>query len=157
MTNLPQEASSAGVAAEFMPLDSTESQAPVQHATPTESPAQTEMPAAAEAIPVALEAEAEVHLPVLETTLPPAIAEPVAAIAVPVEVIQSPALDPAPSPLVVDVSASLQQAGLVMIETSSAQPQLAAIVLPEPALGRKPRAAPTPVSEPLQMVETRRD
>ncbi len=82
---------------------------------------------------------------------------------------QSPATSfPAPSPVTdpiiipavpaateVDISGSLEQAGLVMIETSSAAPHPVAAPDPAPALGRKPRPAPTLASEPLQMVETK--
>ena len=63
---------------------------------------------------------------------------------------------PAPAAAPVDLSASLQQAGLVMIETSGTAPREQA--LPEaPKLGRKPRQVQVAAAEPLQMVETRRD
>jgi ribonuclease E len=62
---------------------------------------------------------------------------------------------PAPKPAPVDISGSLQQAGLVMIETSNAAPRPAANLVPEETLGRKRRAAPVIASEPLQMVETK--
>ncbi|MBV2235759.1 MAG: Rne/Rng family ribonuclease [Sterolibacterium sp.] len=57
---------------------------------------------------------------------------------------------------VVDLSASLEQAGLVLIETSSnhAPVQIEETVQKR---GRKPRPAPVIVNEPLQMVETRTD
>jgi ribonuclease E len=62
----------------------------------------------------------------------------------------------APPPAPVDLDASLQQAGLVLIETNSATPR--PVVAEEaPKLGRKPRAAQVVAAEPLQMVETRRD
>ena len=70
----------------------------------------------------------------------------------------SPVTDPIIIPAVpvaaeVDISGSLEQAGLVMIETSSvpAHP----VAAPAPVLGRKPRPAPTLANEPLQMVETK--
>jgi len=56
-----------------------------------------------------------------------------------------------------DLSATLQQAGLVLIETKSSAPIPAAPVAPAQPLGRKPRKAPEVVNEPLQMVETRRE
>jgi ribonuclease E len=62
---------------------------------------------------------------------------------------------PAPKPAPVDLSGSLQQAGLVMIETSNAAPRPAAVVEPAQALGRKPKPAQVIADEPLQMVETK--
>ena len=61
---------------------------------------------------------------------------------------------PAPKPTPVDLSGSLQQAGLVMIETSHAAPP-ADTFAPAQPLGRKPKPAPVIVNEPLQMVETK--
>lgn len=55
-----------------------------------------------------------------------------------------------------DVSKALAQAGLVMIQTTGTPPPVAASTPGQP-LGRKPKAAPVTVDEPLQMVETRRD
>jgi len=63
---------------------------------------------------------------------------------------------PAPKPAPVDLSGSLQQAGLVMIETSHAAPA-ADTFAPAQPLGRKPRSAPAIINEPLQMVETKND
>ena len=63
---------------------------------------------------------------------------------------------PAPAPAPVDLGASLQQAGLVMIETSNAAPRPMAVE-EAPRLGRKPRQSQVAASEPLQMVETRRE
>jgi len=61
---------------------------------------------------------------------------------------------PAPKPAPVDLSGSLQQAGLVMIETSHAAPASDTFAPAQP-LGRKPKPAPVIVNEPLQMVETK--
>ncbi|MDO8789827.1 MAG: Rne/Rng family ribonuclease [Sulfuritalea sp.] len=61
---------------------------------------------------------------------------------------------PAPKPAPVDLSGSLQQAGLVMIETSHAAPAADSFAPAQP-LGRKPKPAPVIVNEPLQMVETK--
>jgi ribonuclease E len=61
---------------------------------------------------------------------------------------------PAPKPAPVDLSGSLQQAGLVMIETSHAAPA-ADTFAPAQPLGRKPKPAAVIVNEPLQMVETK--
>jgi hypothetical protein len=55
------------------------------------------------------------------------------------------------------MSASLQQAGLVLIETAAGQRSAEPIVVPQPALGRKPKPVAAIASEPLQMVETKRD
>ncbi|MDP1732751.1 MAG: ribonuclease E/G, partial [Sulfuritalea sp.] len=62
---------------------------------------------------------------------------------------------PAPKPAPVDLSGSLQQAGLVMIETSHAAPSPADTFAPAQPLGRKPKPAAVIVNEPLQMVETK--
>jgi ribonuclease E len=61
----------------------------------------------------------------------------------------------APAAAPVDLGASLQSAGLVMIETSSDVPKPVPVETPAPALGRKPKPAAVIASEPLQMVETR--
>jgi ribonuclease E len=58
----------------------------------------------------------------------------------------------APTP-VVDLSANLQQAGLQMIETSSATAAPVVTSVPQ-QLGRKPKPAAVIINEPLQMVET---
>jgi ribonuclease E len=100
----------------------------------------TEVAPAAEAAPT----------PVVETAPAPAIAATPAPVHDPIVV------PPAPAPAAVDLGASLQQAGLVMIETSSAAPA-PSVAEAAPKLGRKPRPAQTIASEPLQMVETRQD
>jgi hypothetical protein len=64
---------------------------------------------------------------------------------------------PAAAPATVDMSASLQQAGLVLIETADASRAAEPIVVPQPPLGRKPKPVVVAPSEPLQMVETKRD
>ena len=62
---------------------------------------------------------------------------------------------PPPAPKI-DLSASLEQAGLIMIETSGdTAPPAAEISMPAQSLGRKPRPVAIIPSEPLQMVETR--
>jgi len=76
--------------------------------------------------------------------------QPVAPVADPIIV------PPAPKPAPVDISGSLQQAGLVMIETSHAAPP-ADTFAPAQPLGRKPKPAPVIVNEPLQLVETKND
>ncbi len=58
----------------------------------------------------------------------------------------------APTPAA-DLSANLQQAGLQMIETSSATAAPVATSVPQ-QLGRKPKPAAVIINEPLQMVET---
>ena len=81
---------------------------------------------------------------------PPVTAETVPPVAVATDV--PPPVAAAP----VDLSSSLQQAGLVLIETSSTH-HAAETTAPSQALGRKPRAVPVIVSEPLQIVETKRE
>ena len=56
-----------------------------------------------------------------------------------------------------DFSANLQQAGLVMIETSGLAAQQSPATLPTQPLGRKPKPPVVVADEPLQMVETRHD
>ncbi|KAF0163630.1 MAG: ribonuclease E [Rhodocyclaceae bacterium] len=150
---------------------------PVMEARPV--PAATQEPAAMP-IPVAA---AEPVAPVVSAVEAPApvvvapVAEPVAPVIVPAPAAIEPAplpvaeaapapkpavvaepiiVPPAPKPAPVDLSGSLQQAGLVMIETSHAAPP-ADTFAPAQPLGRKPKAAPVIASEPLQMVETKHD
>jgi ribonuclease E len=83
----------------------------------------------------------------------------VEAVPAPVESVQvAPAVEPPPpqpsSPI--DLSSTLQQAGLVMIQTTSSpvtSPDTAA--MPPQPLGRKPKPAVMITNEPLQMVETK--
>jgi ribonuclease E len=80
--------------------------------------------------------------------------------AVVVEAIKQPEPAPAVAPVVVpavDVTANLEQAGLIMIETSGTAGAVAVAETPQPTLGRKPKAAVAVAQEPLQMVETRRE
>jgi len=86
---------------------------------------------------------------------PPKPEEAATPIAPPTPVSVTPIHVPAPAPI--DMSASLQQAGLVMIETSSDKPPVAPPEQPSSPLGRKPRAVEVVASEPLQMVETKHD
>jgi hypothetical protein len=58
---------------------------------------------------------------------------------------------------VVERSADLAQAGLVLIETTSAKPSAAPIEVPQQPLGRKPKLAVVIPEEPLQIIETRKD
>jgi ribonuclease E len=68
----------------------------------------------------------------------------------------APAPAPVPAPAAADVSASLQQAGLVMIETAaSAQPII--VEQTSQALGRKPKPVIVIPDEPLQRVETKHE
>ncbi len=139
---------------------------PVAHWFPT--PIQV-APAPTPVVEPAVPAEPVVVTVVAVSPAPTPVIEeaPVAPVVEPIQVVAAapaapvPAADPivvpaASAPAPVDLSASLQQAGLVMIETSSAtpreQPQPEA-----PKLGRKPRQAQVVAAEPLQMVETRRD
>ncbi len=117
------------------------------------APAAAAAPAPAAAEPAAT-VEAVVAAPVAAEPAPQPVAapEPVVAATPP------PAADPiiVPPPAVVDVKESLQQVGLVMIETSHAAPAADPFAAAQP-LGRKPRPAPVIASEPLQMVETKHD
>ncbi|CAG4883348.1 fused ribonucleaseE: endoribonuclease; RNA-binding protein; RNA degradosome binding protein [Georgfuchsia toluolica] len=112
------------------------------------------------AIPQRVVTESE-PAPIAASLAPPPQIEPVAAVAPEAPPVQPIATTPAPAPVAapaeVDVSASLQQAGLIMIETAAgAQP---IIVEPAPAqpLGRKPKPIVVIPDEPLQMVETKHE
>ncbi len=120
--------------------------------------------AAAVTVAVAAEEPVPVPVPVLVPVLVAApapvaesIAQPAAAPPQPAAPVAEPIIvPPAPKPAPVDISGSLQQAGLVMIETSHAAPP-ADMFAPAQPLGRKPKPAPVIASEPLQMVETKND
>ncbi|MBI5898207.1 MAG: Rne/Rng family ribonuclease [Rhodocyclales bacterium] len=137
---------------------------PVQTA-PAPTPAIEPLPAAepvtaTEPVTVTVVAVSPAPTPVIAEAPAPVVTEPIqviaAAPAAPAPTPDPIVLPPVPAPAPVDLSASLQQAGLVMIETSSAapreQPQPEA-----PKLGRKPRPTQVVATEPLQMVETRRE
>jgi hypothetical protein len=99
----------------------------------------------------------QVAAPVVAEPEPQPVSVAETAIAAPMPV--APAPDPIivpPAPAVADIKESLQQVGLVMIETSHAAPAADSFAPAQP-LGRKPKAAATIASEPLQMVETKRD
>jgi hypothetical protein len=74
---------------------------------------------------------------------PESVVAPIAPIAVPVPE--------------VDLTADLNQAGLVMIETTGAKPAVTPVATAAPVLGRKPKPPVVIAAEPLQMVETRHD
>jgi ribonuclease E len=147
---------------------------------PAPAPVQETLPSAAstESVPPAPVAETQ---PANEPVATPTASEPsqltqpepaaaitVAPATIPAEVpAEVPASEPiqlqpetvaaAPSTSAADLATSLDNAGLVMIETSGNHGH-AAIHAPEPQkLGRKPRPAPVIVNEPLQMVETRNE
>ncbi|MBI5107915.1 MAG: Rne/Rng family ribonuclease [Rhodocyclales bacterium] len=140
------------------------------HPTPVQAaPAPT-----AQAVPPTVVAEAipaeEIAVPPAPTPEPVVVAPaPVAAELSPPMPVPAPAMEVAPAPVQtpdpivvppapepVDLGTSLQQAGLVLIETSSATPR-PELAEEAPKLGRKPRATLVVAAEPLQMVETRRD
>jgi len=132
--------------------------ATVQDSAPAPAPlVVTEIaPPAAEAPPLTAAAEPViVAAPVEAAEAPPPLAEAApqpAAVPVADPIIIPPPLQSA----VADVKESLQQVGLVMIETSHAAP-VADSFAPTQPLGRKPKPAPVIAAEPLQMVETKRD
>ena len=111
------------------------------------------------------------EVPVPSAPAPKAISEPVAfqavqePVAPKVEPLPPPAPKaeplPPPAPKVerapkVDISADLQQAGLILIETVAKPAPVLAVEASVQPLGRKPRAAPVIQEEPLQIVETHR-
>ena len=125
----------------------------VEPAAPAAEPVEAIAPVAAVVVaepiplPVAMPAPAPVAEPVPQVVVAPP--QPVTPVADPIIV-------PPPKPAAVDLSGSLQQAGLVLIETSHAAPPADSFA-PAQALGRKPKPAPVIVNEPLQMVETKND
>jgi len=88
-----------------------------------------------------------------------AVATPAAAAIEPVQPTEAPKPEPAKAVApVIDTAASLEQAGLVMIETAVSKVQSSMpIEVPQQPLGRKPKVPMIVAEEPLQMVETRRD
>ncbi len=97
---------------------------------------------------------------------PPSVASPAMVLpAVPaasaeagVEATAKPEPKPAPAPAsapAVDLAATLEQVGLVMIQTSSAATQPATSAETPITLGRKPKVPVVIAEQPLQMVETR--
>ena len=129
-------------------------------ASPAPVAVEAAVPVVAAPAPAAFVAE-----PVAEVAAPAPAPQPVAepapqAVAAP-QPVAAPVADPiivppAPQPAPVDVKESLQQVGLVMIETSRTAP-VADSFAPAQPLGRKPKPAPVIVNEPLQMVETKHD
>jgi ribonuclease E len=156
-TLLPREEAHTVAVAEVAATESSTPQEIAPAATPVAFTTEVEPAVVAETLSVAIAPHAEEHSADIVISLPPVITETFVATE-PAEVPKPAAVSapPPPAPVIVDVSASLQQAGLVMIETSST-PAKVAIALPTPTtLGRKPKAVATIASEPLQMVETQR-
>ena len=132
--------------------------APVAAVEPVAPAVEAPAPAAFVAEPAA---EIIAPAPVAAIPAPQPVAEPApqaAAAPQPVAVaVADPIIvHPAPQPAPVDVKESLQQVGLVMIETSHTAP-VADTFAPAQPLGRKPKPAAVIANEPLQMVETKRD
>jgi len=160
------QAAEAAPAAEFTPAPIAPAEpvaniepapvvAPVATTAPVAEVVEEAAPAAVTAVIVAEPAPLPVPVPepvaVAEPAPPVAVAAPAAPAVDPI--IVPPAPKPAAAPA--DLSGSLQQAGLVMIETSGGTPAPAAFAEPAQPLGRKPKPAPVIVNEPLQMVETK--
>ena len=121
---------------------------PVAEAGSYEAPAWSalteEAQPVAEAAPLLEAAEAETLQEETGAALP---AEPVAA--------PAPAAAPPSAPI--DLGQTLEESGLVMIETSRDKTASFHSDEPAPALGRRPRAPQVVASEPLQQVETRKE
>jgi ribonuclease E len=160
-----QEATAAPVAHWFpTPVQAVPTPAPIPAVVPSAAPVAAAAVSAQESAPVSIVAVSPAPTPApAETPAPTVVAVESAPVLAAAPVASAPVADPivvppAPAPEAepVDLSASLQQAGLVMIETSGTAPREQA--LPEaPKLGRKPRQVQVAAAEPLQMVETRRD
>ena len=134
-----------------------------------ETAASPALPVAAELVPAQLPVSMEPSLHPVVAAEPAIAAKPAAlpeAVAdLPAEAAAAPAAVPAPvappvavaAPVAaVDLTASLQQAGLQLVETSSDKPRPAAqTAAPAQPLGRKPRPVVVIADEPLQIVETK--
>ena len=88
----------------------------------------------------------------------PSVIEPAVIAEPPAPAAPQPVATPAPAAPKVDITAALQESGLVMIETSrdKAVSNLTVTLQPEVPLGRKPKPAMVFSEEPLMQVETRK-
>ncbi|MDT3735641.1 MAG: Rne/Rng family ribonuclease [Denitratisoma sp.] len=91
-------------------------------------------------------------VPIEEAAAPESAPAPVAA----AEPVPAPVSMPSPVKPKVDISVSLQESGLVMVETSREKASMSIPAEPEIRLGRKPKAAVPVSSEPMMQVETRK-
>lgn len=126
---------------------------------PVPMPMETPIPEVAMTVTAEPLAVAVESAPVVEAPVEPAPVV-VAPVAAPTEPEVAVAVQPEPAIPVpaVDLTANLEQAGLVMIETAATRIQSAMPIEPaKPQLGRKPKAPVVVPDEPLQMVETRHD
>lgn len=114
-------------AEEIIPTSSTNT-APTVKAAPEASPAQSEI------VQSAISALPSSVMPIVAS---PPVAHP-----------------PAPA---TDFSDTLQQAGLILIETKQTNQAPSTLGTPAQPLGRKPKPAPIIADEPLQMIETKLD
>ena len=150
-----------------------------ESAAPVASAMQMPLAAAPSAEPSVM---AETHAPVVEASLAPPVVQPVVqpvaihhqplpqpmpepvavqALPVPAAVVEpTPIPRPTPQPIKVGLSGSLEQAGLVMIETAAEKTARldGQFTVSEPQqFGRKPKPVVVIADEPLQIVETRRE
>jgi len=151
---IPAQAPAVAVVASAEPtpvVDAVPAPAPVENVVAEAAPVTTTAVIVAESAPLPV----PVPEPVVaaEPAPPVVVAAPAPAAPAADPIIVPPAPKPAAAP--VDISGSLQQAGLVMIETSGGAPAPVASAEPVQPLGRKPKPAPVIVNEPLQMVETK--
>ncbi len=111
-----------------------------------------EVPANLPAVQVTAQLPIAVEPPTIAAPAPQLVAAPAASPAAPAMPMPVPAAPVAPK---IDLSVSLEQSGLILVETSgNAQPS-ATSTAPARPLGRKPRPVAIIPSEPLQMVETK--
>ncbi len=153
-------ATTAVVVAEAHPLVVTAALAAVEPVVPVSPPPQMMPQPTREVTPPAAPDVASVAVSAVE--IAPAV---VVAVAVPdtaavTEVIAATEVaEAAPHPIVetkpVDLTTTLESAGLVMVQTSSSGVAASPVVATPQPLGRKPKPAAIVANEPLQMVETR--
>jgi ribonuclease E len=124
----------------------------------TAAPAEVPVVAPVIAAPVVVEAAVAAVFEVaavVEADAAP-VEPPVASAVTPITAASGPIVVPAEPVSVEKIAASLESAGLQLVQTRNDAPR-PAVVAEAPKLGRKPKAVAPVASEPLQMVETRRD
>jgi len=111
------------------------------------APVATQLPLDMPAPPPSVAAPQAV-VPSIEAAAPIVAVVPIAPVA---------PVPPVPAAPPVNLSASLEQAGLVLIETSNSIRPAIESTAPPQQLGRKPKPPQAIPDEPLQMMETRKD
>ena len=141
------EATPAAMAPEAAPVAAAAAEAPAPRPMPWPTPLPV---TAAEPAVAPAPAPEVVAAPATPTAAPQPEPAPVAEAATKIEP-ETPKVEPK-----VNITANLEQAGLVMIETVAKPAAAPAVEAPAQQLGRKPKPVAVVADEPLQMVETHR-